>query len=292
MDLLVTLNENYLPPLYVMLSSLFINNKWAHIRVHLMHSSIREQKVKELDRFIKSYHHSLTEIKVTENLFEDAPQRLHITKETYYRLLVLDYVDESVKRILYLDPDIIVNHSLKNFYQCNMKHYLFAGAADSFMNQKFNPHKQSLGMPSTAVYVNGGVLLINLEKLRKQTDTKKICKEIYENYDKLKVQDQDLINMLFHPYIRVVSNRYNKDVNYLNIKDKWEYPLEKFKENFQKPNVIIHYLGPKKPWRENYNGKYLTEYWKYARKTVDKETAKVIRKNLKYWIYNWLSGTE
>lgn len=292
MNLLVTLDENYLSPLRVMLHSLFTNNKWAHVHVYLMHSSIGPQKLEELQKFIKSYKSTLTIIRVGEELFEDAPQRLHITKETYYRLLVMDYLNENIKRILYLDPDIIVNHSIKNFYQCDMKDFLFAGAADSSMNQMYNPHKQSLGIPSSATYINAGVLLMNLENLRKSTTTKQIIEEIYQNYDRLKVQDQDFINMQYHGKIRVVTNKYNRDANYLNIKDRWEYPLIRIKQFLKKQNVVIHYLGPKKPWKENYGGKYLAEYWKYARVVTDKETRKVMKKNLRNWMYYWLKETD
>ncbi|RDU22809.1 glycosyltransferase family 8 protein [Anaerosacchariphilus polymeriproducens] len=292
MNILVTLDENYLSPLRVMLHSLFVNNKWAYIHVYLMHSSIPDIKLKELEKFIKSYQHTLKIIKVKDDIFEDAPKRLHITKETYYRLLVMDYLDERIERILYLDPDLIVNDSIKSFYHCNMEHAIFAGAADSFMNQKYNPHKQSLGLPTTKTYINAGVLLINVKKLRRFTDTNKIIDEIYNNYDKLKVQDQDLVNMLFYPYIKIVSNRFNRDANFQNMKERWEYPLIRLKQCFQKQNIIIHYLGPQKPWKKNYGGKFLIEYWKYARKVSDRKMKKIVKANFKTWMYDWIKVTD
>jgi len=53
-SILVTLDSNYLKPLKVMLKSLFINNPNEEFDIYLMHSSIKEEELEDLDRFIEA----------------------------------------------------------------------------------------------------------------------------------------------------------------------------------------------------------------------------------------------
>ena len=48
MNILVTLNSNYLRPLKVMLKSLFLNNPGEKFTIYLMHSSLTDDELKDL----------------------------------------------------------------------------------------------------------------------------------------------------------------------------------------------------------------------------------------------------
>ena len=59
MNILVTLNSNYLRPLKVMLKSLFLNNPGEKFTIYLMHSSLTDDELKDLEYFISVHGHEL-----------------------------------------------------------------------------------------------------------------------------------------------------------------------------------------------------------------------------------------
>jgi len=68
-QILVTLNANYLKPLKVMLTSLFLNNPNEHFAVYLMHSSMSDRDIEEVGRLADLFPlviiiHQLPELKI------------------------------------------------------------------------------------------------------------------------------------------------------------------------------------------------------------------------------------
>ena len=80
MNILATINANYLKPLQVMLKSLFINNSQEDFHVYLIHSSLKEEELATLEKFIASHNHQLRVITIPEGYFNDAPILMHYTK--------------------------------------------------------------------------------------------------------------------------------------------------------------------------------------------------------------------
>ena len=83
-NILVALNANYVPPLRVMLKSLFVNNPHENVTVYLMHSEIPEEDVVDLERFVEDEGHRLVNLRVTDDLFSGAVVFRHYTKEIFF----------------------------------------------------------------------------------------------------------------------------------------------------------------------------------------------------------------
>ena len=54
MNILVTLNSNYIKPLKVMLKSMFLNNPDDTFTVYLMHSRLSEREVEDIRGFAEN----------------------------------------------------------------------------------------------------------------------------------------------------------------------------------------------------------------------------------------------
>ena len=52
MNILVTLDSNYILPLKVMLKSMFYNNKREEFTIYLIHSSITDEEIKDLEEYL------------------------------------------------------------------------------------------------------------------------------------------------------------------------------------------------------------------------------------------------
>lgn len=164
-NILVTLDRNYIPYLNVMLSSLLHSNPDCSFDVYLLHSSLTEADTVSTVRALGNAD-KLILVNADEVRLEGAPTTSRYPKEIYYRFFAAKYLPESLNRVLYLDPDLIVNSSAKELYSIPMEGCYFAAASHTGpLLQKMNELR--LGMEDKSPYINSGVMLMNLKKLRK-----------------------------------------------------------------------------------------------------------------------------
>ena len=173
MNILITLDSNYIKPLKVMLKSLFLNNQGESFSIYLVHSRIKDEELKDLDHYIQenSNNSRLNVIQIDDSYFVDAPTLLHYTKEMYYRLLAFKFLPQELDRILYLDPDILIINSIRELYQTDITGYLYAAAYHDKISVK-EINKIRLFPYDIEAYYNSGVLLMNLEYQRQKIDEK------------------------------------------------------------------------------------------------------------------------
>ena len=117
MDILVTLDQNYLPPLQVMLTSLHFSHPRDSLRVYLMHRDIPKKSLETLAAQCGQLGLELVPIQVDGTLFQTAPITKQYPQEMYYRLLAPHLLPQDLHRVLYLDPDILVINSLTPLWE-------------------------------------------------------------------------------------------------------------------------------------------------------------------------------
>jgi len=204
----------------------------------------------------------------------------YITSATYYRCAIPSLLQQYDK-VLYIDGDTVITEDLWNLYNTNISEYYIAGVKDmgmffdsSYLNTGYN---KKLGIKNMEQYVNAGVLLINVKKMRNDG----IEKKFYDYIPSLKtrnliLQDQDVFNAVLYKKIMLISPKYNwmichaknatieqllklySDVcNYASLVQAKRYPS------------IIHYCGYEKPWATS-NIQFYDQWNKY-RKIVDQK---------------------
>ncbi len=250
-SLLTTLDEHYLPQLEVLLTSLAINNPGERISLYLLHSGLSEDAFCGIRRKCAAYQYSFYPICVDETLFQDAPVTRKYPKEMYYRLLAPQLLPETVKRILYLDPDILVINPLRPLWETDLQGNLFAAAAHTRKVELANSiNKLRLG--TEQAYFNSGVLLMDLDACRQQTDPKTLFRFIEVHQKELLLPDQDVLNALYGRHILQVEDAlWNYDArnfsSYL-LRSNGVYDLQWVMEH----TAILHFCGKSKPWNRNY----------------------------------------
>jgi len=264
MNILVALNSNYIKPTKVMLKSLFLNNPGESFTVFLMHSTITEEKLDDLDSYIGSHGSRLEAIKTDDRLFADAPVIFHYTKEMYYRLLAHKFLPDSIDRILYLDCDTLVLNPIREFYDMDMEGCLYVAAYHDIPSVK-EINKIRLSPYEIKAYHNSGVLLMDLKLHRQFIDETAIYDFVEKNRAKLIMPDQDILNALYGKQIKSVDEKiYNYDTRYYNyykITSGYIWDMEHVIRN----TIILHFCGKKKPWKKGYNGKFLSLYKHYEK---------------------------
>jgi len=258
----MSIDDNYIEQAMVLFRSLADNHD-CNIAVIIFNAGLSAKNKEMLQCILDGYGYKLQYVSVDKELFRDAPKRINISVETYFRLLAFELLP-NVDKVLYLDADIVVDGSLEKLWNLDMGEYCIAGVADQGNVQEDTYHRAILGLKRRSVYINGGVLLMDLNNIRGKISVDDILKYIAEMGGRLKYQDQDVVNVLFEDEILYLPAKYNCTPLYKNTRDFTSYYC--YPQKRKRP-CIIHYMGGAKPWRDFYGYKYFKEYKKYCYKT-------------------------
>ena len=274
-NILVTVNDKYIKPLQVMLDSLF-QHEHSPLDIYLIYSDISKKNLNLLNSYIQRLKGNFIPILLKHDFFRDAPIKNYFTKEMYYRILCSELLPQTLERVLYLDPDILIRGSIRNIYTMDFNGKTIMGVPDTYEyidSEGMRKRKKTLGLPKNHVYISSGVLLFNLPKMRKNFILKDFLIDIEKNRALLRYPDQDEINIFFQKEIGTIDLIYN----YPTL---WKLFIHERKHNTIRKNpVIVHYTGSIKPWDLQYIGRYFFEYYRYLRKLqTKKEKRKMLLK--------------
>lgn len=267
MNLLVTLDSGYIYPLCCMLRSLVDSNRNESFNLYVAHSSLTESDFKKIRNALGNSDTEVYPIKLDDALFKNAPTKSRITKETYYRIFAPLYLPRSVEKILYIDPDTIILNSLHFFYSADFGDNLIIGAKhfDGLIN---NWNKFRLTLTKSKHYINAGIMLMNIEKMRECVTAEKIFRCVRKNYFRLFLADQDAINIIFDGKIDTYSEYI------INLDERCFKRMLKSNtvsgalSTVEKSTAIVHYNGREKPWNPEYNGYLKCFFDTYSKPTL------------------------
>lgn len=250
---------------YVMLTSIFENQpKDLDIHIYLLHNDLTDQDKEHLQNVVRSYNGTLHLLQIDTSLFpESCPISNEWSLEIYFLLLPQDILPEDMDRILYLNVDIIVNHSLEELYNTDFEGNMLCACADAFCgtfpdfrNEIFKEH-----LLQGFTYFNSGVMLLNIASMREKYHLEDYLK-IAESLDyKLVAPDQDILNYMFWQKVKIL------DETKYNLFAKWAYQHDIHYKEVKEQVTIVHYIGYK-PWSGEFVHYDIEQlWWDYAKKT-------------------------
>lgn len=256
LNIFFVLDKNYIVPFTVTLTSIFENNKDLNIQVFVLHELGQNDDLDIACNFFKEkYNQNINSINFEDKYFNDFHISEHITKAGYFKLLLGQMIPEDVTSGLYLDCDIVVTGSLKEFCSQTFLDGIeengtpLLAVTDVRANREIN--RLNKGGANLTSYFNTGVFYAYLKKWRAEHMAEKMI-EIGANYgEQLVYLDQDIMNIFFKSDYKELEDTYNKDaaVKYAELP------------------IILHYLGNSKPWHfvDNSPNKHI--YRKYLKMT-------------------------
>ncbi|AEB30471.1 hypothetical protein CAR_c18140 [Carnobacterium sp. 17-4] len=273
MNLLFTLNENYLDPLFTALHSIFRSNDKEKMTIYLMHQNIPKNRISEVDQFVKGNGHTFFPVDCKKLFLEEVVVNRYYSIEMYYRLLAPFVLPIELERILYLDPDIINLRSFSSFYKQDFEGKLFVATTHDYATKWIQPiNNIRLGTLSSEDYFNTGVILMNLTLIRSTRNLEEITTAIKINKNWLVLPDQDIFNHLYWNEVKEADWRiYNLDARFYS-QLKRVFPRKFSIEWVEEKVVFIHYCGKHKPWieRESYRHE-LGGYYHYFEDILKQE---------------------
>lgn len=265
MNIVITVDDNYIRPALVMLESLFEHNN-PDIHIYLLHSNVCDENLKRLAAHIGRLGGRFSDIRVPAELFEGAAVTKYFTKEMYYRLLIPRLLPDE-ERALYLDPDIIIFRSIEEFYRSDFDGSLMIAVPDYLGDVYYPERKKNLGLESRYKYINSGVILFNIAPMNECFSIDDMFRFMDECGLTLEFPDQDLINVYFKDRIKYAPREYNFTTEYVSTGDFLRYVFSpRYRRSERERAVIAHYMGKCKPWKSSYYYKFYRIYRSYLNK--------------------------
>lgn len=264
MNILVTIDEGYIEPFKVLAMSVVLNNPEYRVCFLLMHSRIDSLRISDLHAYCLSLGAQFAALRVDEERLAGIPTTKRYPVAVYYRLLAAHALPPAMKRIIYLDCDMLVINSLRELWEMDLQGKAFAAASHSGDTKTIDRANQ-LRLGTSHEYFNTGVLLIDIERAREAITPAKLI-ECATNLGKLLVlPDQDVFNVVCgHSCLAIDDELWNYDVrNFLQYRaaSRGEHDLDWHLRNVR----ILHFCGTRKPWKKSYSGRFGVLYKHYAR---------------------------
>ena len=265
-EIVLCTDHRYIMPAGVMMYSVCKNNKDGGVRFHV----IVDESVTEEDRADLrdvAGRSAVFFYEVDGQAFQSMPLVPHISHATYYKLLIPQILSEDIHKVLYLDSDIIVRHSLLPLWETVIDGYALAAVMD-VIDSDIRTYNR-LKYPSHFGYFNAGMFLFNLKYWRDNDIYSEVLSYVKNHSDDILYCEQDILNYVLRERKRPLPIKYNFQSGFLfsptiSSYDFWKY--EKEIQEARKDPVILHYTL-KKPWEEGCDHPYRSTFLQYQNET-------------------------
>ena len=223
------------------LQSLYDNTD-AWVTVHILHDNTLSEENKE--KYIYQARMQGQNI-VFYNMDELLPKEIGKIKEgnqgrfspaTMYRLLLMHVLDKNIKKVIYLDSDIIVNMDIAEMFNIDIGDVAVAAVPEIFATYNHMVEKDIIndGTVKKENYFCAGVLMFNMEEYTKYPNLCLDGLEFLNKNPQYDCNDQDILNYNFS------NNYYHLPVKYDTFVDALRLPEIK-QDELQE--CIYHYAG-------------------------------------------------
>ena len=268
-------SDNYTMQCGVMMCSVCENNKNEAVNFYIFVDALfSEAHKKDLEDLASGYSRK----KVFFVLVSDERIKEFLKFETYlytrhvfYRLLMAELLPYDVERVLYLDCDVIVRHSISHLFEIGIDNYIVGVVHDSqeAVISQFNRLEYSYDKG----YFNSGVILVNLKRWREKDSTHRLLNYIGNNSAKIVLPDQDPLNVVFQDDKVFLPLTYNFQSGFLLKPEAMLIDYSKYKSEIQRDRLdpVILHLSGERPWIKGCMHPYKGEYFKYRSLTKWKD---------------------
>lgn len=261
-------DRSYLPWCATAVRSCVDANAPGTVHVHVVHDgSLTTADVDQLDGMVADGLLSVHRVDLHEVQHLPALDRFgHIV---WLRFLLPDLLDD-VDRVLYLDADTLVTDDLVALRDLDM-HGAPVAAVANVMLAGDEARLREMGIEPTE-FLNSGVLLLDLVRLRAERFTDQIVAATAALGDRIRWPDQDVLNHVVAGRWQRLHPRYNAQNSFFEWPDRAAPVVgaEALAEAVAAP-AIVHFEGPylckpwhvlcAHPWRDRYRAVLARTPW-------------------------------
>ena len=262
------LDNKYVYPTLVAMTSLTENA--GHNTIYDIYIMIDPEFTEENKKILKSvenkHPHNCKIIFIEmDNKYKNVDSNLRITTPAYYKLELQNALPD-INKIIWMDGDTAVFEDLTELINLNIEGNYIMGFLDSLPNaiEKFGVNNSTV--------ICSGVLLIDLDALRKNDISEKYNDFIKKNIGNINQHDQTVINVVCQGKIIPLPPKYgmwsfedeNEALKHNNRQKPWlQYNKEEYLYAYYHP-AILHYTWPKPFW-DRQKPIFDKEWWNFAK---------------------------
>ena len=200
----------------------------------------------------------------------------HLSVETYYRLIIPEIMPHYHK-ILYLDCDMVADQDVGKLYDLDLKGAVIGAAKDIDVAGQLNLNQnnwktyatKTLGLYNPFDYFQAGVLILDLDGLRKTASSEEMIKLALSQ--SFRCHDQDVLNIICKNKVTYIPQQWNTLMDWQEPgRSRMQIlkmaPRQLFEEyaTARKAPYLIHYAGYQKPW-DVVDCDFAEYFWEYAK---------------------------
>ena len=266
-----TCDDNYVWLMGISMISLFENNKGIdEINIYLMGDGISSSSKEKLSVIVEQYGRTINVIDVPKLIIPDTLYSQRWPMSAYTRLFSGEMLPKKLGKVLYLDCDTLITNDISELWNLDISEFTIYGIKDCIGKA----YKENIGLNGKDVYINAGVLLLNLDKLRAVNITRCIDGFLKKYKNVINYSDQDVLNGVFSGQIGTLNPRYNCMTllyahEYEEIKilrHPTNYYEKKEIESAKLDPAIVHFttfLLSIRPWYKDSHHPYAKQFEKY-----------------------------
>lgn len=276
-------DDNFAEILGVSLVSLYENSKdMDDIVVYVLDSGITDDNKQKLLSVCETYKRRNVIFIHGKNISERLSMNVAADRGSlsqYARLFVSSDLPQGLKRVLYLDCDIVVKESVRELWNLDLHGKTIGALMDAFSKH----YRRNIDLESDDIMFNSGVMLIDLEKWRQDNVEEKLLKFIKARNGRIQQGDQGALNAVlshdtycFEPRFNSVTIFYDFTYREMLIyrRPPEFYSEEQIREATENPS-IIHFTTSflsKRAWMKGCEHQYVGEWLRYKKLSSWKDT--------------------
>lgn len=204
-------------------------------------------------------HATINVISFNNSINDNVATKNHVSKAAFVKIHLPNILTEQ-KKVIFLDSDLLVLKDIKLLWDEFNK-------TDKTLSASWDPEyyfdNHVLGLEEKDQTFNSGVMLLNLEKMRKNNDVEKLSLFIREKNHLTKLNDQAAFNAVYANNWNRLDNKWNVQYSYYFEKSK-KIGLKPSQLNELKRNPsIVHFTTHSKPWDFRNNHPFKKKFLSY-----------------------------
>lgn len=260
------------------LSLLESNKNSDFIHIYIMDNHISNTNKQRLIEMVKRYKRDITFVSMPdmEKLTGQKIDTRRWNISTFGRLYMASALPDTVHKVLNIDCDTLIVDTIEPLWRTEMNDKVVGGMLECINDR----YRRNIGKKNGDYYLNGGIILLNLDEVRLGGYEEKFTNYIIKYGSSLAYLDQDVLNAVIEEERKMVlPMRYNTLSIYyyasyeqvLKIRrsrKEYFYSEDEFIKAVKNP-AIVHFtscfLDGLRPWIKGNKHPYLKtflEYWK------------------------------
>lgn len=263
-------DNNYAQHLGVMITSLLENTESKeNVDFFVIDGGVSTRNNECLRACVEKYGSRIRFLELKPELYQDFKTQSYFGYATYFRIFIPEIVDDSVRKVIYLDCDMVIKGDICQLWENDVSEYFVAAVEDVGIDiggDFATTVKKCIGISRKGKYFNAGVLLINLDKWRADNTSETIRNYLIDNREKIHFADQDGLNAVFKDRWLKLPMEWNQQADILDLLQRNRIDRSDVMKAALNP-MIIHYTKQVKPWHYKYCHPLKEEYQRYLRLT-------------------------